>query len=120
MRNFLAVFIGTDEASAKWEKLDEKTQAEREKAGMGAWHAWMVKNQSSIVVPGAPLGTTLKVGPTGVSDTSNSLCGYIVIQAESHAAAAKLFVDHPHFKIFPGDSVEIMECLDIPKPRPGM
>ena len=27
---------------------------------------------------------------------------------------AKLFEKHPHFTIFPGDSVEIMECLPIP------
>jgi len=32
----------------------------------------------------------------------------------THAAAARMFADHPHFAIFPGDSVEIMECLPIP------
>jgi ribosomal protein S17 len=26
----------------------------------------------------------------------------------------KFMVDHPHFTIFPGDGVEIMECLPIP------
>ena len=35
------------------------------------------------------------------------------ILAESHEAAAKLFENHPHFTIFPGDSVEIMECLPM-------
>jgi len=29
-------------------------------------------------------------------------------------AAARLFVNHPHFTILPGDSVEIMECLPMP------
>ena len=29
-------------------------------------------------------------------------------------AAAKLFERHPHFTIFPGDSVEIMECVPLP------
>jgi hypothetical protein len=29
-------------------------------------------------------------------------------------AAARMFEMHPHFAIFPGDSVEIMECLPIP------
>ncbi len=28
--------------------------------------------------------------------------------------AARMFADHPHFAIFPGDSVEIMECLPLP------
>ena len=29
-------------------------------------------------------------------------------------AAAKLFENHPHFTIFPGESVEIMPVLPIP------
>lgn len=39
---------------------------------------------------------------------------YIGTQAESHEAAAKLVENHPHFTLFPGDSVEIMECLPLP------
>ena len=49
-----------------------------------------------------------------MSDTRNNVTGYVIIEADSHEAAAKLFEDHPHFSIFPGDSVEIMECLPIP------
>ena len=37
------------------------------------------------------------------------------MQAESYDDAAKLFLNHPHFTIFPGDSVEVMECLPMPK-----
>jgi len=37
-----------------------------------------------------------------------------VVQAETHEAAAKLFLNHPHFSIFPGDSIEVMENLPIP------
>jgi hypothetical protein len=33
---------------------------------------------------------------------------------EERRAAAKLFEGHPHFTIFPGDGVEVMECLPIP------
>jgi len=36
------------------------------------------------------------------------------VQADSHAAAAKLFESHPHFAIFPGERVEIMPVLPIP------
>jgi hypothetical protein len=49
-----------------------------------------------------------------VSDIKNSMTGYVVVQAESHEAAAGMFKNHPHFAIFPGDSVEIMECLPMP------
>jgi hypothetical protein len=49
-----------------------------------------------------------------VQDTSNHLSAFTLVLAESHEAAAKLFVNHPHFAIFPGDSVEIMPVLPIP------
>ena len=49
-----------------------------------------------------------------VSDARNNLAAYTIVQAESHEAAAKIFENHPHFAIFPGDSVEIMECLPLP------
>ena len=39
---------------------------------------------------------------------------YMVVRADSHEAAAKLFERHPHFTIFPGESVEIMPVLPIP------
>jgi hypothetical protein len=42
------------------------------------------------------------------------MAAYTIVQAESHEAAAKLFEGHPHFAIFPGDGVEIMEVLPIP------
>jgi hypothetical protein len=39
---------------------------------------------------------------------------YMVVRADSHEAAAKLFEGHPHFTIFPGERVEIMPVLPIP------
>jgi len=50
----------------------------------------------------------------GISDTTNNLTAYVIVQAESHEAAAQMFYQHPHFAIFPGDSVEIMEILPMP------
>jgi hypothetical protein len=54
------------------------------------------------------------VGPNGISDVRNNLTGYTIVRGESHEAAAALFLDHPHFSIFPGDGVEVMEVLAIP------
>jgi hypothetical protein len=51
---------------------------------------------------------------SGIDDTSNEMGAFTVVRAESHEAAAKLFEKHPHFAIFPGDSVEIMPVLPIP------
>ena len=82
---------------------------------MQAWDDWMVTHQDRLVLRGGPLGTTKRVSGTGIDDAKNNLVGFVVVEADSHAAAAALFENHPHFSIFPGDAVEIMECL----PEPG-
>lgn len=116
MKNFLAVFTGTPAAMERsgWAGLSESARQERTQAGMRAWSAWMEANQKHVVVQGSPVGKTKRVSAGGVEDTSNNICGYIVVSAESYDAAARLFEGHPHFTIFPGDAVEIMECLPIP------
>jgi hypothetical protein len=86
----------------------------RKSARMPAWFAWGEKHKAAIVENGAPLGKTKRASRAGLSDTKNSMTGYTVVQADSHEAAARMFENHPHFTIFPGDSVEIMECLPLP------
>ena len=81
---------------------------------MKAWGDWMMTHKAAIVVEGGPLGKTMRTSAAGVSDTKNNLSGYVVVRAESHKAAANMFEHHPHFAIFPGESVEIMECMPIP------
>ena len=115
MKNFLAVYLGSASAIADWKKLDEEKRMEREAAGMQAWNTWGTVNQKAIVDQGAPLGKTKLISKQGISDTKNEIAAYTVVQAESHEAAAKIFEHHPHFTIFPGHAVEIMECLPMPK-----
>jgi hypothetical protein len=114
MKNYMAVYTGTPDKLESWMRLDAKERASREKKGMEAWENWATKNAGVIVDQGAPLGKTKRVAPNGVSDVRNNLAAYTVVKAESQEAAAKLFVDHPHFTLFPGDGVDIMECLPMP------
>ena len=81
---------------------------------MKAWGDWMGKHQAVIVASGGPLGKTKRVSAKGVADIKNEMTGYVVVKAESHDAAAALFLNHPHFTIFPGVGVEIVEQLPIP------
>jgi hypothetical protein len=117
MKKFLAIYIGTPTAleKAQWNEMDEAKRKAREAEGMKAWMEWGKKHAGAIVEQGGPLGKTKRASPEGLSDIKNVMVGYVIIQAESHAAAATMFEDHPHFTIFPGDSVEIMECLPIPQ-----
>jgi hypothetical protein len=114
MKNFMAIYVGTPEARTKWDTLDAAERNKREAAGIEAWINWGKKNSAAIVDQGTPLGKTKRASPKGVTDIKNAMTGYVIVRAESHAAAAKLFENHPHFTIFPGDSVEIMECLPLP------
>ena len=113
---YLAVFLGsrTSPRRAAWDALPEGDRRAKEREGMAAWKAWVEKHQIAIVAMGGPLGKTKKVTQRGVADTSNEMGAFTVLRADSHEAAAKLFENHPHFTIFPGDSVEIMPVLPIP------
>lgn len=117
MKRFLAIYIGTATAleRARWNEIPESERRAREGAGMHGWMDWGAKNAAAIVDPGGPLGRTKRASPQGIADIRNTMTGYVIIEAESHQAAAKLFENHPHFSIFPGDSVEIMECLPLPE-----
>lgn len=113
---FLAVFLAskTSAKMAAWNALPETERLARQQEGMAAWKAWVEKNQAAIAGMGGPLGKTKRVGPDGVEDVTNALTAYTIVRAESHEAAAKLFEQHPHFAIFPGEAVEIMPVLPIP------
>jgi hypothetical protein len=116
MKKFLAIFLGSPSgtARAQWNAMDETQRKQLEASGMKAWSDWMATHAANIVETGSPLGKTKRTDAQGVSDTKNAMAAYVVVQAESHEAAAKMFANHPHFTIFPGEAVEIMECLPIP------
>lgn len=110
MPKFLAIYTGTAGAA-------EKARAEGrvdEAAGMKAWGEWMETHASAIADPGGPLGKTKKISPDGISDITNTAAAYIVVEAESHQAAAEMFLNHAHFTKFPGEGVEVMPILDMP------
>lgn len=113
---FLAVFLGS-KTSAKmkaWNALPETERRAKEQDGIAAWKNWVEKNSSAVAEMGGPLGKTKKVTQKGIEDVSNEMGAFMVVRADSHEAAAKLFENHPHFMNFPGESVEVMPVLPIP------
>jgi len=116
MKKFLAVYTGTpmEKTGNSWSNLSDKEIANKTKEGIDSWQNWAKKYSNTILDQGNPLGKTKRITSSGISDTKNNLCAYTIIEAESYEAAAKIFLNHPHFSIFPGDGVEIMECLDLP------
>lgn len=116
MKKFLAIYTGSEAARerAQWDKLDEAKRKAVQAEGIKAWMQWGTTHSAAIVDQGSPLGKTKRASRDGITNTKNAMAGYVIVEAESHEAAAKMFENHPHFTIFPGDSVEIMECLPIP------
>ncbi len=101
---YLALFTGNMASPrfAAWKALPEDARKAKEREGIAAWGAWMQKHHDAIAFTGGPLGKTKLVSPDGISDISNHLGGFVVVRAESHEAAAKLFENHPQFTSFPG------------------
>jgi hypothetical protein len=111
---YLAVFI-SNKASPRWQAWYEMSDEERrakDEEGLAALKAWDETHRDAIVYEGGPLGPTKRTSPDGVADVVNELTVFVVVRAPSHEAAAKLFEGHPHFTIFPCDSVDVMPLLD--------
>ena len=113
---YLAVFLGskTSPQGKTWDALPAQERRAKEREGIAAWKAWVEKNQTAIVGMGGPLGKTKNVTKNGIEDVSNDMGAFVVVRADSHEAAAKLFENHPHFAIFSGESIEVMPVLPIP------
>lgn len=114
MKNYLAVFLGSPAAMDAWRALPEAERKQREQTGIQAWHKWIADHKDAIAEMGSPLGKTKRTDKNGISDTRNEMGAWTVVKANSQEEAAELFLSHPHFTIFPGDRVEVMECLPIP------
>ena len=92
--HYLAVFT-SDKTGPKWRAwraMSETEQAETARLGVGAVAAWEEAHRDSIVFQGGPLGPTKRIDDDGaVTDVVNLLTVFMVVRADSHEAAARLF-----------------------------
>ncbi|MCR6635689.1 hypothetical protein [Devosia sp.] len=114
MPRFLAVYTMQPEDLARFRAMPKADQDAVDDIGLKKWAKWEKKNAASFPDHGGMVGKTLRVTKNGAAPATNSFCGYIVVEAETIEAAAKLFENHPHFSVFPGDGVDIMPFLTGP------
>lgn len=115
MNKYFVLFGIPSAAMQDWmTNTDEATRKEQTDKLMQDWQAWMTGHASVIVDKGLPLGKTKRVTAEGVADTRNDLNWYLVVEAESHEAAANLLKGHPHLQI----TTSYIEVMDAS--RPGM
>lgn len=92
----------------------QTTGEEERKAGMDKmmtdWKAWADKHAANIVEQGTPLGKTKRVTASGITDVRNDFNYTMVVQADSHDAAAALFTDNPHIATIPDSYIEVMDA----------
>lgn len=113
MKKYLALFVAPIEAYDKMKEKMKNQTPEEQQAGMEEWTQWMERHKAELADPGAPVGKAVRVTEGGeVSDIRNTIGGYMIIQAESPEAAAKVFDDSPHFGV-EGGAVEIMEIVEM-------
>lgn len=108
MPRFLAVYTITREAIASFRSRPKSEQDAVDQEGVAQWAAWEERHAPVIRDRGGMVGKTTRVTRDGIADAVNPVCGYLVVEAESPDAAARMFLDHPHLTVFPGDGVDIM------------
>jgi hypothetical protein len=111
MPRFLAVYTMKPEDLAAFRSLPKAEQDAVDTVGLARWAAWEERHAASILDQGGMVGKTTRITKDGVAGAVNPFCGYLVVQAETADAAARLFEDHPHITVFPGDGVDIMPFL---------
>lgn len=111
MPRFLAVYTMKPEDLSSFRSLPKAEQESVDAIGIRQWSAWEERNAASILDRGGMVGKTTRITKDGVTDASNTFCGYLVVEAETADDAARLFHDHPHITVFPGDGVDIMPFL---------
>ncbi len=116
MNKYIVLLSTPSNVMAEW---SAKTSPEERQKQMGEmmqqWKVWEEKHKASIKDAGSPLGKTKRVTKSGITDTKNDLNYCMVIEAESHDAAAEIMKDNPHIAVIPESYIEVMEV-----PKMGM
>jgi hypothetical protein len=111
MPRFVAVYTMKPEDVAAFRARPKSEQEAIDRAGVTAWAAWSQRNAAAIVATDVMVGKTTRVTRTGITDAHNQIAGFVIVEAADIAAAARLFQDHPHITVFPGDGIDVMPVV---------
>ena len=114
MSRFVAVYTMKPEDVAAFCARPKSEQEAIDKVGLKAWEAWRKRNAAAIVSTDVMVGKTRRVTKSGIADAQNQIAGFLIVEAVDIAAAARLFEDHPHITVFPGDGIDVMPVVTGP------
>lgn len=111
MKKFLVLY--RMDIAAMQEMMKTMTKEDGAKQ-MAEWNEWTKANSAIFADMGAPVGKNWRVTASGVSQESNDVGGYAVVQAESAEEAAKVMATGPHLDL-PGATCDVMEIVSMGK-----
>jgi len=114
MPRFVAVYTMKPEDVAAFRALSKAEQEAIDNAGLKAWEEWSKHNAAAIVATDVMVGKTRRVTTAGIAEAQNQIAGFLIVEAADITAAARLFQDHPHITIFPGDGIDVMPVVSEP------
>lgn len=113
MKKYLVLYLAPVSVIEEWKKTEPAKRKAAEEKMQGEWKKWMGDHAKMFADMGAGVGKTKRVEAQGASDTRNDIMLYSIVEADSHDAATKSFVGHPHLQI-PQASIEVMEINPLP------
>jgi len=92
MKKYLALFVAPLEAFDKMNEEIKTRSKEDMNVEMEAWKTWMENHKAEIVNHGGGVGKAKRITEDGeITDTRNTIGGYMIIQAENAESAAGIF-----------------------------
>jgi hypothetical protein len=113
MNKFLVLFLAPASVMQGWMQKPAEERKEMEDQMKSEWQTWMQEHKGSFVEMPAGAGKTKRVSSDGVSDVSNDVMMFCVVEAESPEAAADIFKGHTHLQI-PQATIDVMQVNAIP------
>lgn len=114
MPRFVAVYTMKPEDVAAFRAQPKAEQEAIDNAGLQAWEEWANRNAAAILATDVMVGKTKRVTKSGITDAQNQIAGFLIVEAADISAAARLFEDHPHITVFPGDGIDVMPIVTGP------
>ena len=87
---------------------------EDQQAHFAKWQAWTESHADALENAGTPLGGGQVMTATGISESTSTIMGYAILQADDMAAAQAILKTDPFLDQGEGCSIEVYECMSLP------
>lgn len=109
----VTTFLGILNGSADSATAPELTGGQQAEF-MAAWAQWAQEVGPALVDPGRPLFRKRRVTGQDAWPVEDTRVAYMILSAPSHNAAVDIVRGHPHLALSDGNSIDVIECPDVP------